>query len=137
MANWRGTSRSNYFRVKDAQAFEADMAKFQIPYWPGEADKNDMYAISGRDDEDGYWPSAYPADDEDDEAIEFDIYEVVASHLADDEVAILMEAGAEKLRYVTGVAVAINNKGGVEEVKLDDIYEKAKKLGSNITGCWY
>jgi hypothetical protein len=55
---------------------------------------------------------------------------MVARHLADDEVAIFMEAGAEKHRYVAGNAIAINSKGEIETVFLTDIYEKAKHLSS-------
>ncbi len=36
-----------------------------------------------------------------------------------------MEIGAEKLRYLTGVAIAIDHKGRVIELTLSDIYRKA------------
>jgi hypothetical protein len=38
-----------------------------------------------------------------------------------------MEIGAEKLRYLTGVAIAVNHKGRVVEVTLSDIYRKAAR----------
>jgi molybdopterin biosynthesis enzyme len=58
-------------------------------------------------------------------------------HLHDEDVAVLMEAGAEKLRYVSGWAVAVNSKGDLVEIGLSDIYEKAKHLGKNITQATY
>jgi hypothetical protein len=58
--------------------------------------------------ENGGWPSTIWDDALDDasEGAEFDVYDFVAGHLADGEVAILMSCGAEKLRYLTGAAEA-------------------------------
>ncbi|MHB8409563.1 MAG: hypothetical protein ACYDHY_15975 [Acidiferrobacterales bacterium] len=63
-----------------------------------------------------------------DEAEEFDLPAFVSQHLAKDEVAIFMEVGAEKLRYLVGYAVAINDKGKRKTVSLGDIYKQAEKL---------
>ncbi len=41
---------------------------------------------------------------------DFDLVEELAQHLADGEIAVLVEAGAEKLRYITGDAVAVRNR---------------------------
>ena len=41
--------------------------------------------------------------------------------------AYLMEIGAEKLRYLTGVAIAVNHKGRIIELTLDDIYRKSSR----------
>jgi hypothetical protein len=38
-----------------------------------------------------------------------------------------MEIGAEKLRYLTGVAIAVNHKGRVVQLTLSDIYCKAAR----------
>jgi hypothetical protein len=38
-----------------------------------------------------------------------------------------MEIGAEKLRYLIGVVIAVNNKGRVVELTLIDIYRKASR----------
>ena len=53
--------------------------------------------------------------------------------IADDWVAVMFEVGAEKLRYVTGVAFAVNSKGEKKVVDLCDIYDTALALGRNIT----
>ena len=66
-----------------------------------------------------------------------DIMDVVAKHLVDDWVAIFMESGAEKVRYVSGYAVAVNNKGGRETVSLHSIYPLAATLGTYATEAEY
>jgi hypothetical protein len=38
-----------------------------------------------------------------------------------------MEIGAEKLRYLTGIAIAVNHKGRVAVISLDDVYRKAAR----------
>lgn len=121
MANWYGTARSNYFRVKDVSQFliwadARDLDTFQ--------NKEGRYAIAARDGEG--WPSSYvdTAGDYDVE-VEFDPPTELFAHLADGEVAVLMEVGNEKLRYLTGYAVAVNHKGDIVSVRLDEIYKKA------------
>lgn len=47
----------------------------------------------------------------------------------DGDVAVFMSAGAEKLRYITGMAVAISQRGEVRRVSLDDIYEARRRPG--------
>jgi hypothetical protein len=77
-------------------------------------------------------------DEETEENIELDWIEILANHLADDHVAVLMEVGTEKYRYLNGIAFAVNNKKEVIRISLDDIYEKAKEtLGSQITTATY
>jgi len=52
-----------------------------------------------------------------------------------------MEIGAEKLRYLTGVAIAVKHNGRVVEVTLSDIYRKAARAfrvaESDITQATY
>ena len=134
MANYYASSRSNYFNVKDADAFKAAMANF------GDVevitDKDGRYGVLSQHSDNGTWPS-YFFDDITDEETEVDFFSFVADHLADDEVAIFMEAGAEKLRYICGYAVAVNNKGETRMIALSNIYDLAKELGSNVTMAEY
>lgn len=65
------------------------------------------------------------------------IIDIVARHLIDGDVAVFQEVGSEKMRYVGGVSVAVNSKGETVRVDLDDIYEKAKALGENVTVAAY
>lgn len=114
MANWCGESRSNYFRVKDAEAFKAAMSAFDVKVW----DKDDFFALGAGRCSDGDWPSYDAEADED-----FDFADIVSKHLADGEIAVFMTIGAEKIRYLTGYAVAFNNKGERESLSLDRIYD--------------
>jgi hypothetical protein len=124
MANWIGAARSNHFEVKDADAFKrwaqaVDLQVFQ---------NGDEWGVGAYD----MWPDCR-YDEEKDRLIEIDFVAELAAHLKEGEVAVLMEAGHEKLRYITGYATAVNSNGERVVVSLDDIYEKAKALGENVT----
>lgn len=126
MSNWVGTSRTNYFHVKDAEKFLADMDGFDIRV-VHMREGDECFAIIAETDN-GEWPSYdFRTAGEDDYPPEAWFPEIVAEYLADNEVAVFQTVGAEKSRYVTGYAVAINNKGEVVQVTLDDIYEVAKE----------
>lgn len=107
MATWCGSSRSNYFTVKDTEAFRVWADQLGIDVWEG-----DGLGLSGRfaiavGDGSG-WPSTRYSHDGDD----IDLTAELATDLVDAAVAIIMETGAEKLRYLTGWAQAINSRGG-------------------------
>ena len=139
MANYYGTTRSNYFAVKDVEAFLAEMGKHSAIVEVIHRDQEDgtrLYGVMDNDQDGGgnLW-SYYSF--EDDEEYELDWGAIFSKHLADGWVAVIVTAGAEKHRYVSGNAFAYNNKG--EEVRLDlsDIYTLAKDLGENITHAAY
>ena len=137
MANYYATARSNYFAVKDETAFRKWAARIGLNIM--EPDHHDKVAegvprfgITPGDEDNGGWPNLLhnaETDDYDD----IDVPGQLSVHLADDEVAILMEAGSEKLRYVSGSAVAVNNKGETASVNLGSIYRTARRLGKNLT----
>lgn len=58
---------------------------------------------------------------------------LIAAHLADGEVAVLKEAGAEKASYVGGVALAVSANGQTARVDLDEIYKRADELGPHVS----
>jgi len=122
MANWYGTARSNYFRVKDAEVFVQWAKRRGLGVFKTERGA-DIFAIHGGDSTgDGSWPSYDMAEDS-----EIDLVRELAEHLPKGQVAVLMEIGAEKLRYLTGVAIAVNHKGRVVQLTLSDIYCKAAR----------
>ena len=134
MANYYGAARTNYFTVRDANAFQA---------W---ADKRGFRVITDKDGEVGILPGDASDDGtlntwgEDSETGDFekvDILGEIASHLVKGSVAILMESGAEKLRYIVGRAEAINSDGKRREITLEQIYKQAAKLGTSVTQCEY
>ncbi len=125
MANYYGSARSNYFRVKDEKAFVDDMGRLDGVLVQ---QKEDRFVLLGDNGDGCDW---CVLEDTDNEAGDFeDVYlpERVAPHLAEHEVAIFMDAGAEKLRYIHGQAVAINGKGDSVVISLGDIYAQAKEL---------
>lgn len=115
MANYYGTGRSNYFKVKNAPLFLKWLEQFSnITVQPGKG-KNEFCVFGG--EESGDFPE------------EPEIFIIgLARFLSKHSVAILMSAGAEKLRYISGWALAVNSSGQTEEISLSDIYEKAKRL---------
>lgn len=121
MADWYGTARSNYFRVKDPDAFLQWAERHELGVFKSE-ERAELFAIHAGDTDKGSWPSYDMETD-----TEFDLLAELAEHLVKGQIAVLMEAGAEKLRYVTGVAVAVNHKGRVVDLSLSDIYRKAAR----------
>lgn len=159
MANYYCSARSNYFKVKDRDAFAAWVEGIgQDLEWSTQTPQEERNrrthlqdlrqkfeaqggrgvelaeAIDGlekliKDEpccllaggEGGGWPS-HRRDEESGEYEDFDFLLELADHLQEGEVAILMEAGAEKLRYIIGVANAINHKGEMLQVNLAHIY---------------
>jgi len=124
MANYYASCRSNYFKVKDEDAFILAMS--EIPGIEVSQEANDTFCLLGGDPDGAGWPSWVQDDDGKD--IEIDLPLEVSKYLADGEVAIFMESGAEKLRYVVGYAVAINSQGEQVSIGLNDIYDMARGL---------
>ena len=135
MANFYGSGRTNYFRVKDADAFREEMNRFSSIeiHNPSGGVSSDSFCILVVDG-DGYggFPSEIWEEDQhgDGYPVEVDFYEIVAKHLADNEVAIFQHIGAEKLRYLTGYSIAVTNDDVGEPqfitVSIDDIYGRVR-----------
>jgi hypothetical protein len=139
MADWYGTSRSNYFKVKDLDKFKALCARWGVEF-VAKHDAPWLVGFLGQSEYGGLPSYLIEEDGNTGEEIELDsddFYKELAEHLKDGEVAVMIESGAEKLRYITGYAVAVNSKGKVVSVTLDDIYKKAMRLGKNITRAEY
>jgi hypothetical protein len=75
-------------------------------------------------DEDGYIADDYDGPD---------LLDDLAPLLADDSVAVVMDVGHEKVVYVGGSATAINNRGERESISLEDIFDRAARLGGRVT----
>lgn len=134
MANWQGAARTNYFRVKNVEEFKG---------WAGNlpnievAQKDEGFMLMSTCPDTGSFPSQV-YDEETGDEIDIELREI-SQFLAEGQVAVFMEAGAEKLRYVTGWAMAVSWDGQVEFVNIDEIYERAAaKFGvdpSTISNC--
>lgn len=137
MADWYGAARTNYFPVRDVDAFKAWAAGASLR--PHQSETSDLWCVCSGDHS-GAWPSAV-WDDEAREDRDFDIVEELARHVQEGWPVVLMESRAEKLRYITGVAVAFRVTGADierEDVSLEDIYALAEeRWGIAPTRCAY
>ncbi len=135
MSDWYGTSRSNYFMVKDVDKFKALCARWGIEF-VAKSDEPELVGFLGLSEYGGLPSYRLEKDKDTDEMIELDsddFYTELAENLKDGEVVVMIESGAQKHVYITGFAIAINSKGETVSLSLDEIYKKAKGLGENIT----
>lgn len=138
MANYVAMARTNYFKVKDVDAFKAfvktlDDAEVIESTQDGEI----LYGIIF--DENGIPSSRQYVNDVGEEVEEEDIDfpALLAEHLVEGWVAELREVGFEKMRYLIGLDILVNSKGKRHEVHLEQTYKKIKDLGEHHTDCAY
>ena len=118
MANYIAKFRTNYIRVKDDAAFLAWVRSIEGL----EAQRHDnvteriSYALFCNGSEPQFTTDGH----------DVDIADEIASHLDEEEVAVLMETGHENQRYLVGTAQAIAWDGRKLCVSLSDIYAKAE-----------
>ncbi len=124
MANWIGAGRSNYVKIKpkSMKALRASLAPFAVEIVEG-AGLNKGAVCFLSTSESGGFESGW--DTENDTDIDFDPAVQICPHMVKGQVLVLMEAGAEKLRYITGHAQAYHSDGRNVTVSLTDIYAKA------------
>ena len=118
MSNWYGTCRSNYFHVKSVDEFTTWLAQFPDAVLINDTEGRVGFYSNGE----GYIPTIEYDGDGEPIPLDLDLH----THLAPNEVAIIMEAGAEKARYVTGFTLAIHSSGERITINLNDIYELAQ-----------
>jgi hypothetical protein len=135
MANYYESARTNYFLVKDIDAFKKELEMVKSLEVCVEHKNLKDYVCLLADSESGFAFDYY--DDSLEDYIEIDWEGIFKKHLQDDSVAIIIGSGSEKLRYIRGYAFAFNNKGETKFLSLDDIYEMAKPLGSDIQKAEY
>lgn len=138
MANYYGQGRTNYFGVKDPDAFEAWCDSLNLTCIDDQPDGPEgvtLYGFTTDMLEDGLPGSRY--NEETEEFDDVDVADELAAHLQEGYVAVFQSTGAEKMRYVMGIAWAVNSAGDTVFISLDDIFEKAKHLGHTITDCAY
>lgn len=146
MSNYAANARTNAFVVKNLAALEADLAVYGLSIseedWKGDmvvykrSKPNEITLLSY-----GGWPlmdedsvaSRLGLDDGEHDDVpvpsEFDsLHQLVGSHLVKGQVAVFIEVGQEKMRYLGGTAVAVNSEGETRRVDLEDIYDLAKEI---------
>lgn len=120
MANYYATSRTNTFSVKEPQAFRAWADRLGVRiHQRNEA--GGFVLDPGEGTDSGAFPSHDPETDE-----EIDFAGQLSAHLAEGNVAVIVEIGSEKLRYLHGHAVAVNSQGKQVHVDLGHIYALAE-----------
>ena len=144
MANYYGQFRSNYFHVKDVEAFKAWADRVDVRVLKKETNQMWMVCSSDMSDSGGIpdtedlptgtatKPPGWTDEEFADEFRQFDFLKELSQHLAKYEIAIVMETGSEKLRYLHGWAGAINSEGKRLEVSISDIYKKAIKKFNKV-----
>lgn len=121
MANYYASARSNYFKVKDIEAFKEEFKDTEIEVIE-ENGKICMLFQEGI-------PDCLAGSDFEGEPLEREIdwAEIAKNHLVENQVMVLMESGAEKLRYIVGSAIAYSWTGESVQVSLNDIYALAQE----------
>lgn len=117
MADWSGTSRSNYFRVKSVAEFKAFLSDYEAQFIEDSEGRVGFYSTTY----DGGLPVRW--DDQSDDYI--NLIDHVHEYLVENQVCVVMEAGAEKARYISGCAIAITWTGERTSLSLSDIYMQA------------
>lgn len=112
MANYECTVRTNYFHVKDEDAFRKLMEGIVSEYGIELFEKNDpegekLFGFGSFSSLYGICKDSEEDDDEYDE--EEVLYQKLQSCVAEDDAVIILTAGNEHLRYVTGDAVCITH----------------------------
>lgn len=130
MANWYGYARSNYVKVKNVAEAISDLECFDIEVDVHPTLEN-YIALFGSSDNGGFQFTACTYEDEDAEEsglealeIELDIAEWCKNNLCEGQVLVLVEVGAEKLRYLTGWSSAYTWDGRHLTVSLDSTLRK-------------
>ena len=131
MANYCCANRTNYFHVKDPEAFKAFMdtvyaSEDEIKMWEEvDQDNKRMFAFGC------YGMISGLAIDDDEYDTDYDAFiDGLQKHIADDDAVIIFEAGNEKLRYVIGSATIVTSR----DYEYIDITGEGTKLAAELLG---
>jgi hypothetical protein len=126
--DYYGTARTNYFRVKNAQAFKDAVEKISgLSYEIRRVENAAMFGIF-TNNQYGWIEEYYDEETDSDVSIDWDKF--FKTHLHKDSVAIMRDVGNEEQRYLHGHTIAWNANGDKKIICLDDIYALATELGT-------
>lgn len=121
MADYIAQTRSNYFRVRNVRNFRQLCARYGLTVVRTDEKGKYQYGFlvdgplpTGRMDGKGEW-------------IETDFLGELSRLLAPREIAVVMEVGNEKMRYLVGYAAAVNATGERIKISLSDIYRRCQE----------
>lgn len=123
MANYYEKARTNYFKVKDFTKFQEFIDKFSSIELVVDEQKGEIAILF---DEEVGVPSSFHNEEMDD-FIEVDFTTELSEHLTDDSIVVIQAVGNEKLRFVSGYAIAVNSKNEQVSININEIYERAKQ----------
>ena len=125
MANYYASARSSYFKPKDVEAFKRFCAEWNLAFY----DKGDLVGFGVEGDQGSGGVPDFPEKREGtDYTQEYDFYGELATHIDPEWAAIIMEVGAEKLRYLVGSAVVVSAEGIIDSV---DLNGEAERIASD------
>lgn len=140
MANYECATRTNYFRVKDPEAFRKFMSRVyggcELEVWE-EKDTagNIQFGFGCYDGISGYEPESSEAADDDCDYGYDEFLEALQQHIAEDDAVIILECGHEKLRYIIASAIIVTSKD-IESLDACDIAaSRAAVLLNNPSWC--
>lgn len=146
MANYCCTIRTNYFHVKDADAFREFMSRVygsedSVELWE-EKDKNGetVFGFGVYGGISGVRNSSDDDDEDFDETAYDEFIDGLQKHVRSDDAVIILESGNEKMRYVIGSATIITSDGYEYRNITDYAVERASKRLNNdkwTTRCDY
>lgn len=125
--NYYEMARTNYFPVKDREAFEEAAQPICGMDWAWVDDLSD----DGDHQVALFFEDGVPVEyvDDDGEENGFNIKDFVTAHLREGYVCVLTSIGYEGMRYNGGFAMAFNSSGESVYINTDDIYNKAVEEG--------
>ena len=127
MANYYGVGKTNSFAVKDIEAFEEEVSKYAVEVVKVTEQGRTLVQMFDTDDNGAGFPWE-TWDSEQGEGVEIEWDNIFARHLEDGWVAIIFEVGNEKYRYLSGTAIAYNNKGDARRIDIHDITKLAEEI---------
>ena len=130
-------TRSNYFAVRDTAAFRTYCERHGLQ--PITDARNPLlHGFLIPDGEMAQWDGQPP--DLTDEPEDFDTGDYLHElprHLADSHVAVVIQVGSDKTRFLFAHAWAFNSNGDVREADINSIYTLAQELGGTVTRAEY
>lgn len=126
MADYYGKGRTNVFKVKNIDALTKALAgaEFAVEARP-EHGAGAVFIRVSDNDAAGSWGQLVYSDDDDAEPAELFVPDMISEHLQDDQVAVFVHTGSEKLRYLSAYSIAVHANGRQVRIDLDDIYQLA------------
>ena len=137
MANYYATARTSYTKVKDPDEFVSwaeTIPDVEIVTKESDEDGTLYGLLFGLDSDCGSVPCWRQVEEED---YDLDVYKEIQEHIADGWSITIMEAGAEKYRYVIGHAAVVTSK----EIEHIDLASWADEIMNGLdvkgTACEY